>query len=92
MSVQSIKSKRDREIILTANHQLEQMYFSQNSPCLALHISRNYHLLHAQYGNVEHRNQWKEKAKIWWQLYWGKRSSKAMGLFYDEDKLFLDNI
>ena len=87
MSVQAIKSKRDREIILTANHQLEQMYFAQNSPCLALHISRNYHLLHALYENSECQDQWKDKAKIWWQLYWGKNSNRGLGLFYDKDGL-----
>lgn len=87
----SIQSKRDCDVLLSANHQLEQMYHNQHDPCLALYISRNYHLLQEQDTNINHQKQWQGKAKIWWKLYWGDRSSKGLGLFYDEHGLFSDS-
>lgn len=81
----SVQSQRDCDVLLTANHQLEQMYHDQHDPCLALHISRNYHLLEEQDSDVMHQQLWKNKAQIWWQLYWANRSNKGLGLFYDEN-------
>jgi hypothetical protein len=91
MSISSIKSKQDCDVLLSANQQLEKMYYSHKTPCLALHISRNYHLLQKQ-DTTHHKKQWKDKAKIWWKLYWMERASKGLGLFYDENGLFFDNI
>ncbi len=84
MSAQSTRMKRDSDILLSANHQLEQLYVQQKSPCLALHISRNYHLLEEHDSNIFLKNKWKAKAKIWWQLYWQTNPSKGLELFYDK--------
>lgn len=86
----TVNSERDCELLLSANDQLEKMYYQEHDPCLALHISRNYHLLQKQDANNHHQQQWQEKAKTWWQLYWGERSNKSLGLFYDENDMFLD--
>jgi uncharacterized protein YutE (UPF0331/DUF86 family) len=45
MNVQSIRVSRDRELILSANQHLEQIYFEQENACIALSISRNYQIL-----------------------------------------------
>jgi len=93
MSVQSIRLNRVCDVLLSANHQLEQIYYQQHDPCLALHISRNYSLLHKQQDRNDYQQQqWRDKAKIWWQLYWMERAGKGLGLFYDENGLFYDNI
>jgi hypothetical protein len=92
MSIQSIRSKRERDILLIANQQLEHLYIQQNTPCLALHISRNYHLLEEQDANAVQQNKWKQKAKMWWDLYWHASSKKGAGLFFDENGLFYDSI
>ncbi|PHS33059.1 MAG: hypothetical protein COA95_01760 [Methylophaga sp.] len=85
MSIQSIRSKRDSDILLSANHQLEQLYIEQHTPCLALHISRNYHLLEEQDSNAIQQNKWKEKATMWWELYWQASPKKGAALFYDKN-------
>ena len=43
--VMRVLSQRDCDVLVNANHQLEQMYSAQKAPCLALHIARNYYLL-----------------------------------------------
>ncbi len=84
MTIQSIRSKRDNAILLSANQQLEQLYIQQNNPCLALYISRNYHLLEEQDSNTVQQKKWQQKAKIWWELYWQANSNKKLDLFYDK--------
>lgn len=85
MSGQSIRMQRDSDILLSANHQLERLYVQQKEPCLALHISRNYHLLEEHDSNAFQKNRWKQKAKIWWELYWQASSNKGLDLFYDKN-------
>lgn len=84
MNVTPIRSKWGCDLLLSANHELEQLYIQQNNPCLALHISRNYHLLQAQDVNSKHQKLWQEKAKLWWKLYCSKRSIKRVQ-FFDND-------
>lgn len=81
----------DCDILLSANRELEQLYYEQYDPCLALHISRNYHLLEAQDGSVAQQKQWHEKATIWWELYWGERVNvnKGMAILYDHESLLI---
>lgn len=90
MNISSISSKHDYALLLSANHELEQLYYQQHNPCLALHISRNYNLLQKQEINRSHQKLWREKAKLWWKLYSSKRSEMKIGFFYDENELFLN--
>ena len=84
MMTQSLRAKRDSDLLLSANEQLEQLYAEKHAPCLALHISRNYHLLEENGSNSAQQNKWKEKAAIWWQLYWQSNANKGLDLFYDK--------
>ena len=35
------------------------------------------------------QNKWKEKAEIWWGLYWQASSNKGLSLFYDKSGIAL---
>lgn len=85
-----VLSQRDCDVLVSANHQLEQVYSAQKAPCLALHIARNYYLLLQQDENINRQQKWRDKAKVWWQLYWEGRTSKILELFYDKNGLFQD--
>lgn len=88
MTVQAVTSTKDTALLLSANQQLEHMYCQRHDPCLALHISRNYHLLLAQNESSNEQAMWHEKAKLWWDVYCSKRSNKVLDLFYDGGGLF----
>ena len=76
--------KRDCAVILSANCQLEKAYFRQNDACLALHISRNYHLLKQRDADMDQKRKWQDKEEIWWQIYWKQRPAKSATLFFDK--------
>ncbi len=78
MSTHSIRFYRDRDLILSANEQLEQIYFEQKNACIALSISRNYQILVDSYVDITNKNQWKMRAKLWWDLYRREKSSKVI--------------
>lgn len=92
----SVSVKRDNVLLLSANNQLEQLYYQQQDPCIALHISRNYNLLQEKSAHNKEHDLWQEKAKLWWQLYLNKRANNKMALFFDESGLFnniqIDNL
>ncbi len=69
MTVSSITLHRDRELLLCAVRQLEQVYFQQQNSCLALSIARNYRLLSENTPNLHLQKEWKNKEKLWWQVY-----------------------
>lgn len=78
MNVQSIRVCRDRELILSANQHLEQIYFEQENACIALSISRNYQILVDSCVDLTNKNPWKMKAKFWWGLYRRERNAKII--------------
>jgi hypothetical protein len=92
MNVQSIRVSRDRELILSANQHLEQIYFEQENACIALSISRNYQILVENCVDIANKNQWKMKAKLWWDLYMKRKMCKDNRLQFNliENDLHLD--
>jgi len=92
MNVQAHNSTWSRDALLTANSQLKSLYQQDGNPCLALMISRNYHLLIEQTSSLKQRKDWIEKAKIWQKLYSKSRANKNMGAFYDGSGLYYDNV
>lgn len=88
MTVQAVTSKKYTALLLSANQQLEHMYCQQHDACLALHLSRNYHLLLAQNESSNEQAMWYEKAKLWWDVYCSQRPNKGLDLFYEAGSLF----
>ena len=83
MNIQEQRVGWTRDLLISANNQLEGIYNQQHDPCVALLISRNYHLLLGQYKNRNERSEWQEKAKTWQSKYRQARTSKLFSLFYD---------
>ena len=88
MNVQSQKNAWNRDALLKANFQLQTLYQQDGNPCLALMISRNYHLLLEQTHNLKEQQDWSDKAKIWQKLYRKSRINIKANVFYDESGLF----
>lgn len=80
--------KRDNDLLLSANNQLEQLYSQLHEPCLALHISRNYRLLQEQNVNSGNQKSWQEKETLWWKLYRLGRSNNMSILSVSEKIVF----
>lgn len=83
----NMQAQEDCDVLLKVNLQLELLYYEQQNPWVALHLSRNYHLLEAQDDNISQQSKWHEKAQGWWTLYWRERGNKCLKLFYDADGL-----
>ena len=83
MTIQASVSVNNTAILLSANQQLEMMYCQLHDPCLALHISRNYNLLLAQNESSNEQAVWHEKARLWWEVYWSKRSNNMLNLEFN---------
>jgi len=92
MNVQVQNNSWNRDALLTANFQLKILYQQDRNPCLALMISRNYHLLLEQSHNPKERQDWRDKAKIWQKLYSKSRTNKSPGIFYDGSGWNYDSI
>tara|TARA_R110002111_G_scaffold109121_7_gene167934 strand:+ start:354 stop:656 length:303 start_codon:yes stop_codon:yes gene_type:complete len=78
----------EQRLLLAANQQLESVFQRDSDPCVALLISRNYHLLIQQYPSLSARLSWVQKAKYWWQQYLnlstGKRKKMMPNIHYEE--------
>ena len=87
-----LKSKTaEQRLLIAANQQLESVFLQNPDPCIALLISRNYHLLMQEQTDLTARLNWMQNAKYWWQQYLklstGKRSS-FMSYIDHDDLLF----
>lgn len=60
---------KEAELLISANAELEKLYFKKSDPCLALLVSRNYRLLLDCNVTSDRKLAWVQKAKYWWQLY-----------------------
>ena len=92
MNVSAQKTSWNREVLLSANQQLELLYQQKQDPCLALMISRNYQLHHKQIQAVDERKKWLDKAQMWQQQYSSVGTKKMLGLFFDANNLSYDSI
>ncbi len=92
MNAQVHKTMWNRDALLTANSQLKNLYQQDRNPCLALMISRNYHLLLDQSFSEKEHQDWRDKAKIWQKLYSKSRTGKNVGVFYDGNGLYYDSM
>ncbi|OUR64865.1 hypothetical protein A9Q79_06120 [Methylophaga sp. 42_25_T18] len=92
MNVQLQNTTWSREALMTANFQLQTLYQQDGNPCLALMISRNYHLLLDQSHSLKEQKDWSDKAKIWQKLYSKSRINKIPNVFYDESGLYYDSV
>jgi len=66
-------------LLLAANQQLESVFQRHTDACVALLISRNYHLLLQQQTCTTDRLNWMQKAKYWWQQYLSLSTGKQCG-------------
>jgi len=77
----------EQRLLLAANQQLESVYQREADPCVALLLSRNYHLLIQQQSSLVARLNWMQKAKYWWQQYLnlstGKRYSFELDIYHE---------
>ncbi len=65
-----LKSKTvAQRLLIAANQQLESVFLRTPDPCIALLISRNYHLLMQEQDHLTARLNWMQDAKYWWQKY-----------------------
>lgn len=65
-----LKSKTvAQRLLIAANQQLESVFLRNPDPCIALLISRNYHLLMQEQAHLTARLNWMQDAKYWWQKY-----------------------
>jgi len=55
----------EKQLLLAAIEELESDYILKNEACIALMISRNYHLLTQQSGEAELKLTWMQSAKYW---------------------------
>ncbi|MBL4638651.1 MAG: hypothetical protein JKY76_04745 [Proteobacteria bacterium] len=92
MNVQARNATWIRDALLTANFQLQTLYQQDGNPCLALMISRNYHLLLDHSHSLKERQDWSDKATIWQKLYSKARINKNSNVFYDESGLYYDSV
>ena len=92
MNVQVHNATWSRDALLTANSQLKSLYQQEGNPCLALMISRNYHLLLDQIHDSKEHQRWTDQAKIWQMLYSKTRTNKNVGVFYDDSGLYFDSV
>jgi len=81
------QSSQKEPLLLSANRHLEQLYFHQKNPCLALHISRNYQLLLLKYEDKDSKKSWQLKAKLWWDLYCSEQKNTQLFSFNNEAEL-----
>jgi hypothetical protein len=70
------KNQAETSLLLAANETLELLYLTRPEPCIALLISRNYHLLTQQSSAPELRFTWVKDAKYWWQTYLRQSTGK----------------
>lgn len=92
MNIQSQNLRWNRDVLLSANAQLDLAYQQEADPCIALMILRNYHLLLAQSLSSDDGQEWRQKAKVWLQRYIGSRANSKLTVFYDESELYYDSI
>ena len=84
-----LKSKTAAQrLLIAANQQLESVFLRSPDPCIALLISRNYHLLMQEQTHLTARLNWMQNAKYWWQQYLklttGKRASFMSHIDHDD--------
>lgn len=92
MNVQAQKTTWSRDTLLIANSQLKSLYQQDGNPCLALMISRNYHLLLEQSFDEKEHQDWCDKAKTWQKLYRKSLTIKNLGVFFDGNGLYYDSV
>lgn len=90
-----LKSKTVAQgLLIAANQQLESVFLRNPDPCVALLISRNYHLLMQEQTHLTARLNWMKSAKYWWQKYLklstGRRPSFMTHI--DHDDLFFKRV
>lgn len=80
----------ENRLLLAANEELEAVYSDRDDPCVALLISRNYHLLAQQPEELDLRIGWMQKAKYWWHEYLKKSTGKHVdfGFLMQDHVLF----
>jgi hypothetical protein len=59
----------EKRLLMAAIEELEAVYIEAGDPCVALLISRNYHLLAQRLDNIDVRLVWMQQARYWWQQY-----------------------
>jgi hypothetical protein len=84
-----LKSKTvAQRLLIAANQQLESVFLRKPDPCIALLISRNYHLLMQEQTHLTARLNWMQDAKYWWQKYLklstGRRYNFMSHISHDE--------
>jgi hypothetical protein len=81
-----LKSKTVAQgLLIAANQQLETVFSRSPEPCVALLISRNYHLLMQEQTNLTARLNWMQNAKYWWQKYLKLSTGKQYNFMFDID-------